>query len=229
MPVRREYFICWSLCTLVFAAGCGSKHYVRVPVYRPAAAEDGSQPATRSDGRVAEGVASWYGPPFHGRMTANGEVYNMNSLTAAHPTLPFDTRVRVTNKENNKQVVVRINDRGPFVDGRIIDLSKEAAKRLGMVNEGIVPVHLETASAHALSVQDGQAKYTVQLGFFTERRNAVLYYGKLKKRYPNVSVEPSRPGGYRIQLGIWNTRSEAEKLLQRLQRESYNGFVRVLD
>ena len=176
-----------------------------------------------------EGVASWYGPTFHGNHTANGEVYNMNSLTAAHPTLPFDTQVRVTNKENHKQVVVRINDRGPFVDGRIIDLSKEAAKRIGMVGPGTTQVRLEAASAHALSVGQGGGKYTVQVGFFAERQNAVILYGKLKKRYPNVKVEPARPGGYRIQLGLWETRSEAEQLLGRLRAESVSGFVRMLE
>ncbi|HIE29617.1 TPA: septal ring lytic transglycosylase RlpA family protein [Candidatus Poribacteria bacterium] len=88
------------------------------------------------------GIASWYGPPFHGRLTANGEIYDMSKLTAAHKELPFNTRVRVTNLDNGKSVVVRINDRGPFVKGRIIDLSKEAARMIDMVNAGISVVEL---------------------------------------------------------------------------------------
>ncbi len=90
-----------------------------------------------------KGWASWYGPGFHGRLSASGEVYNQNDLTAAHPSLPFGTRVRVTNLDNGNSVVVRINDRGPYVGDRIIDLSAEAARVIGMVNSGVAPVQLD--------------------------------------------------------------------------------------
>lgn len=90
------------------------------------------------------GKASWYGPGFHGRKTANGERYNQNAMTAAHKSLPFNTKVRVTNLENNKEVVVRINDRGPYIRGRIIDLSKKAAKMLAMLSSGTAKVRVET-------------------------------------------------------------------------------------
>lgn len=90
-----------------------------------------------------QGMASWYGPGFHGRRTANGERFNQNAMTAAHRTLPFGTRVRVTNKNNGRSVTVRINDRGPFIRGRIIDLSIGAAGRIGMVNSGVAPVRVE--------------------------------------------------------------------------------------
>ena len=93
--------------------------------------------------RVQIGVASFYGPKFHGRKTASGEIYNMFALTAAHPTLPFGTIVKVTNLKNKKSVIVRINDRGPFKKNRIIDLSYEAAKRLGFINEGTALVKIE--------------------------------------------------------------------------------------
>lgn len=89
------------------------------------------------------GEASWYGKPFHGRRAANGEVYNMRRLTAAHKTLPFGTKVRVTNLWNGRHVVVRITDRGPFVKGRIIDLSYKAARKLNMVEDGVVPVGIQ--------------------------------------------------------------------------------------
>ncbi len=88
------------------------------------------------------GMASWYGGNFHGRKTANGETYNMNALTAAHKTLPFGTRVRVTNTRNGDSVVVRINDRGPFVGGRVIDLSRAAAGQIGVTASGVAPVKL---------------------------------------------------------------------------------------
>ena len=95
---------------------------------------------------AAEGVASWYGPGFDGKLTANGEVFDTNKLTAAHQTLPFDTLVRVTNLENNRVVVVRVNDRGPFVGGRILDLSQAAAERLDMIGNGTAKVRLELLS-----------------------------------------------------------------------------------
>ena len=92
---------------------------------------------------VRSGKASWYGPGFHGRRTANGERYNQYALTAAHRSLPFGTRVRVTNVNNGRSVVVRINDRGPFVGGRVIDVSTAAANNLGMIHHGVVPVRLQ--------------------------------------------------------------------------------------
>ena len=95
---------------------------------------------------AAEGVASWYGPGFDGKLTANGEVFDTTKLTAAHQTLPFDTLVRVTNLENNRVVVVRVNDRGPFVGGRILDLSQAAAERLDMIGNGTAKVRLELLS-----------------------------------------------------------------------------------
>lgn len=89
------------------------------------------------------GAASWYGPKFQGRPTANGETFNKENLTAAHPTLPFDTLVRVTNESNGKSVVVRINDRGPFAGKRIIDLSQRAAQVIGLLQTGVGPVKLD--------------------------------------------------------------------------------------
>ena len=93
--------------------------------------------------RAVSGSASWYGPGFHGRKTANGERYDMHALTAAHRSLPFGTKVRVTNRSNGKSVVVRINDRGPYASGRVIDLSRGAAQAVSMIGSGVVPVNLE--------------------------------------------------------------------------------------
>ncbi|MDR1040696.1 MAG: septal ring lytic transglycosylase RlpA family protein [Deltaproteobacteria bacterium] len=93
-----------------------------------------------SDGYKEKGLASWYGEPFHGRKTASGEVYDMNEITAAHKTLPLHTWVEVVNTETRQSILLRINDRGPFIDGRIIDLSKEAAKKLGVYRPGTAKV-----------------------------------------------------------------------------------------
>lgn len=100
----------------------------------------------RSGSEVISGTASWYGPGFHGRRTANGERYNMNALTAAHKFLPFGTKVKVTNTRTGRSVVVRINDRGPYVGKRVIDLSRTAAQQIGMIGTGTAPVTLQILS-----------------------------------------------------------------------------------
>jgi rare lipoprotein A len=125
--------------SLALATGCGRRGSARVPI--PAA------PA--SIGWTETGVASWYGVPYDGRRTASGEVFDMRAMTAAHRTLPFNTWLEVTNLKNGKQVEVRVTDRGPFVDGRIIDLSMGAADRIGMVRDGIVKVRLRVIHAPA--------------------------------------------------------------------------------
>lgn len=98
---------------------------------------------TAAEAQSIEGQASWYGPGFHGRQTANGETFNQNALTAAHPSLPFGTEVRVTYASTGESVVVRINDRGPYAHGRVIDLSREAADEIGLLNAGVGEVRLE--------------------------------------------------------------------------------------
>ncbi|MGC9330032.1 MAG: septal ring lytic transglycosylase RlpA family protein [Candidatus Hinthialibacter sp.] len=133
-PIKRCSIVFFSVWIVVFAAGCG-----------------GSKATRTSHGAVASfhhyvdtGTACWYGKQFHGKKTASGEKFNMNAMTAAHRTLPFGTKVRVTNLENRKSVVVRINDRGPFSKGRIIDVSRKAAQLLGFVNAGLARVRIES-------------------------------------------------------------------------------------
>jgi rare lipoprotein A (peptidoglycan hydrolase) len=106
--------------------------------------EQGKQtPAAKSNHKEV-GEASWYGPGFHGKETANGETFNQNKMTAAHPSLPLGTKAEVTNLENGKKVEVRINDRGPYAEDRVIDVSRAAAKRLGMEEQGTTEVKIET-------------------------------------------------------------------------------------
>jgi rare lipoprotein A len=113
-------------------------------VVEPATVEPPPRPA-----RVTmTGRASWYGEPHHGRLTASGEAFNMNALTAAHPTLPFGTRLRVVNLDNDRQVEVRINDRGPSTPGRMLDLSYAAARALGAVGSGVIPVRVTLLSTN---------------------------------------------------------------------------------
>jgi rare lipoprotein A len=118
-----------------------------------AAREDGSPKTFRQTGE-----ASWYGPGFDGKRTASGERFNQNELTAAHRTLPLGTEVTVTNLENGRQVVVAVNDRGPYAKGRVLDLSKGAARRLGMLEEGTAQVRIETASEQIAPAQTAKAE-----------------------------------------------------------------------
>lgn len=136
-----------SLRTLSAVATLGLFLAVSPVTLTPGQYIPGVSQATASENiRVAKtlsGPASWYGGKFHGRTTANGERFDMNELTAAHRSLPFGTRVRVTNERNGRSVVVRINDRGPFIGNRIIDLSRGAAAAVGMVSTGVAPVRVD--------------------------------------------------------------------------------------
>lgn len=153
-------------------------------------------PTVVSVGESFEGRASWYGPDFHGKLTSNGETYNMWQMTAAHKTLPMNTVVRVTNKDNGRSVVVRINDRGPFVNTRIIDLSKKAASELDMIKTGTAPVRLEilgfnkkgVTKVTKTSIQKDMkeqvvGKYALQIGSFSKIEGAI----STQERYNNAS------------------------------------------
>jgi len=173
------------------------------------------------------GVASWYGEPFHGRLTANGERYDMHTYTAAHRLYPFGTRLRVINLDNGRSVTVRINDRGPFVRGRVIDLSFAAATDLGMVPNGTARVRLERLSVPA-SVGAEEAAYTVQVGAFVEETSAQALERRLSARYPDVLVSSVRVDGstyYRVRVGRVGTIADAERLARRLDGEGFTPFV----
>ncbi len=151
-------------------------------------------------GYTEEGNASWYGVPFHGRHASNGEIYDMYKLTAAHRTLPFETMVRVTNLNNGKTTVVRITDRGPFVDNRIIDLSLAAAREVDSVGPGVVPVRVEVLGG----VDPTAGFFTVQVGAFRERANAERLRERLSASYSPIFIQQyDSPDGvfYRVRVG----------------------------
>src|SRR2546425_5336798 len=131
--------LCVAVAAGVLLSGCGGRKRV-------------SLPAAARIGATETGVASWYGHPYHGRAAANGEIYDMEKMTAAHRTLPFGTWVLVTNLANNKTVEVRITDRGPFIDGRIIDLSHAAARAIDLIGPGTARVRVEIISAPAAAL-----------------------------------------------------------------------------
>jgi len=167
---------------------------------------------------VEEGVASWYGIPYHGRQASNGEVYDMYKMTAAHRTLPFDTVVRVTNLKNGKSAEVRINDRGPFVEGRIIDLSLGAARAIDMVGMGIAPVRIEVLSGS----DPYSGSFAVQVGAFRVKENALRFQHDMDKNYsPTSLVEYDSPQGhfYRVRAGRLPSEDAARAFAEQVHRE----------
>lgn len=178
-------------------------------------------------GYVEYGIASWYGPGFHGRRTASGEIYNMYKLTAAHKTLPFGTYVRVINLKNGKSVIVKINDRGPFVSGRIVDLSYAAAREIGMLKTGTASVKLIALGRRIddrykpVDVENG--RFYVQVGAFRNKLNAyrfrhiVYRIHKVKTRVVNLE------GYYRVLAGPVYSYSEAKKFKLQLRNVGLKG------
>ncbi len=179
----------------------------------------------RPGATVEEGLASWYGPGFHGRSTSNKEIYDMYDLTAAHRTLAFGTHVMVTNLHNGRSVTVRINDRGPFVRGRIIDLSYAAARLLDMLGPGVVPVRIEVLPE--ISPDPASQNFSVQVGSFVVRANADTLKNRLQERYPSVYLTAYRTPHrtyYRVRIRA-ESRKEAEAVAERLYAEGFAVII----
>jgi len=187
----------------------------------------------RSGGLFQTGIASWYGRDFQGKRTASGEIYDMNKLTAAHRELPFHTLVEVENLENNRKVMVRINDRGPFLKGRIIDLSYKAAVRIGMDKTGTAPVNLrlirstdrrsfgsgeyETPRYNIHTKDEEYAGYVIQAGAFDGEENAGRMLHRLQKALPEVS--------FKIYLREGLLKVISEQAYSRSKAEAYKRFL----
>ena len=172
---------------------------------------------------VQYGMASWYGEPFHGRLAANGETYNMYQLTAAHQQAPLGIHAIVTHIRSGRQVRVRITDRGPFVDDRLIDLSYGAARRLGMVNDGLAPVMIEF-----LPDTEPEIIFVVQAGSYQEVRYALATKRRLNDAFPDVLIrklsDPNTPF-YQVLLGPYKTRQKAEHILNGIRPLGYKGLI----
>lgn len=178
---------------------------------------------------VEQGIASWYGVPFNGHRTSDGEIYNMYAMTAAHRTLPFGSIVQVTDLANGRKVDVRINDRGPFVNNRIIDLSYSAAKALGMIGPGTAPVRLQVVSGSSSEA----GLFGVQVGAFHVEANAERLRAGLAARYSPISIVPyDSPRGtfYRVRVGRFSTEQAARQLAAELRAsDQLTTFVVRLD
>ena len=197
------------------------------------------EPLKSHVGFTQEGVASWYGKDFHGKKTSNGEIYDMHAMTAAHKTLPLGVFVKVRNKENGQETVVRVNDRGPFVKNRIIDLSYSAAKKLDVDMKGTAPVRIE-ALGYKTSGEGYEApenydsgNYSVQIGAFKDQQNAIRLSGEMKKLHGYSEVKSALVNGeqfYRVQAGKYPSLHEAETAEVKFSDHGYPGsFVVSID
>jgi rare lipoprotein A len=202
------------------------------------------EPLDSAHGFVQAGIASWYGKQFHGRKTSNGEVYNMYEMTAAHKTLPMNTWVRVHNLENDRRIVVRINDRGPFVRGRIIDLSYTGANRIGIVEKGTAKVKITAlgeATAYAgksrnpvtfKPVDYWTGNFTTQVGAFQVKANAENYRLKLSKTYPNAHIVVYTDGRgtfYRVRIGRFTNLEDAERFVEKIAENGIDNAFAVAE
>lgn len=201
-----------------------------------------------ADGFVEKGIASWYGKKFHGHSTSSGEPFNMYGMTAAHKRLPLPSYVEVKNLDNQRKIIVRVNDRGPFHQGRIIDLSYAAAKKLGITATGTGNVEIRTVVAADNSTEtvtesiprkpelpenipEGANLY-LQVGAFGNKQNANLLETKLQNRYQKLSISTSfnnTRGVYRVRIGPLQSIADADRLSQNLSDDGYPHSHVVID
>ena len=191
-PTLAALFVCCQ----ILAIGCAGNR-------KPAAPPTLSVPIER-------GIASWYGPKFNGKMTASGERYDMNAFTAAHLSLPFGTKIGVRNTRTGREVVVRVNDRGPYSRNRIIDLSYAAAKEVGVVGPGTASVEIYRIPEAGLP-----PRYTVQVGAFSETDKASAFQREMARLYPETVVNTDGTWS-RVQIGAFDDRDRAESLRREL-------------
>jgi rare lipoprotein A len=225
----------WKVFLLVIfflLAACGPRHVVierRVPfpekqeVRKERSVPEEKIEKMESKG-VQYGVASWYGGEFHGRPTSSGEIYDMYQLTCAHNTLPLGTIVMVTNLENGRSLELKVNDRGPFVKERIIDVSYAAAQMLGMWGKGTAPVKVEVVSFGIEPVQ----RFTLQVGSFTDETNAQKLAEQLRRSFENVYVatmETFTQKYHRVRVGQFETRDAALIIAEKLSQMGFKVLV----
>lgn len=184
-----------------------------------------------SEGYVERGLASWYGPQFHGRKTSSGEVFDMHQATAAHKTLPLPTWVQVTHLETGRSITVRVNDRGPFKEGRIIDLSFQAAKELGISAEGVAPVEVRTIRGPGPAAPQHPEHMYVQLGAFAKPDNAQTFLQDLRTRgLAQLSVRTRKRSGrvlHRVVHGPFQTQASLEQAIATLETAGITEYTTI--
>jgi rare lipoprotein A len=238
------------LCCLLALSACGTKKSNVVNTLGP----DGKrvkasqrpytvngqryEPLRSHEGFVQSGVASWYGKDFHGKKTSNGEIYDMHAMTAAHKTLPLGVYLKVSNRENGRETTVRVNDRGPFVKGRILDLSYAAAKTLGVDTVGTALVRIEALGYRQAGGKERYKEpatydagdYTVQVGAFKEQANAKRLSGELRKLFGFSDVRMTNVNNdlfYRVYAGKYSSLIAAEEAEKNFSEHGYPGSFAV--
>lgn len=238
-------FFC--ICVLLFTGCSRPETRSKPPAHSRPYKVNGKwyKPIASSRGFTQSGLASWYGKDFHGKKTSNGETYNMYAMTAAHKTLPLGTYVRVYNKQNNREIDVRINDRGPFIRGRIIDLSYTGAKKLGVITAGTAPVKIVAlgtpSPAKKKKANEPQAYvpvnyyagvFTFQVGAFKDRQNAERLRDKLGTSYENAHIAVYDNGEevfYRVRVGKYDSLEKIEKDERVLIQDGYPDAIIVAE
>lgn len=236
----------------MFLSGCGGRKQAKVsvppppPIAEPAPttasplppnpekkneeADALSIPADAQPIFTETGTASWYGPPYHNRRGSNGEIYNMNALTAAHRTLPLGSIVRVTNVKTGNSTLVRITDRGPFIEGRIVDLSLAAAKKIDVWKAGLATVRLEVMQTPSPLETGG--RWAVQIGAFEDKKSAGEVAGHLTRRYHTAKVLSfaSPTGDWWVRVRVLNDdKKRAEEVARTTQTSEGAVFLVRLD
>ena len=225
--IARRFVMLGLVGVMLFGAGCAHRKATGpVTTAEDVQQRDIVEPPPVKPGRTEKGIASWYGEPYHGRRTASGEIYDMHRLTAAHRTLEFGTVVRVTRRDTQAGVRVRINDRGPFIEGRIIDLSYAAAKKIGLDVDGLAPVKMEVvghsdtvATARQAPAHEAArgACLWIQVGAFSDLGNARRLEEKLERTGERAVVMDTPGGMYRVRVGPFAKEREAEEALKRVR------------
>ena len=210
---------------LFFLTACGPRHVAMDRSTPPPEKQEMKKESVkRKTNEVQYGVASWYGGEFHGRPTSSGEIYDMYQLTCAHNTHPLGTVVMVTNLENGRSLELRVNDRGPFVKDRIIDVSYAAAQMLGMWAKGTALVKVEVISPGIEPVQ----RFTLQVGSFADETNAQRLAEQLRISFENVYVtivETLTQKYHRVRVGQFETREAALAIAEKLSQMGFNVLV----
>lgn len=216
MPLKKvTHLLIYVSLFAVLAAGCATTKKFN----------------NRGERLIGHGVASWYGPKFNGKYTANGERYDQYAMTAANRTLPFDTYVRVVDVDNGRSCIVRINDRGPYAKGRIIDLSKGAAEKLGMIGPGTAHVLLYLVKGNTRKVyanqqaNAGAGLFTVQIASFRTKAEAREKASHFRASW----IDEATVNGetyYRVYLDHFRSKEEAERALNEMRTENIHGFVK---
>jgi len=216
------FFTILFIFSLSILLACASRQ--RVPVEKRIPPSEQKTVTREAAQAVQYGIASWYGKDFHGKPTSSGEVYDMYQLTCAHNTFPLGTMVMVTHIENGKSVELKVNDRGPFVKDRIIDLSYAAAQIIGMYEKGTAYVKVETIGPVVEQVE----RFTLQVGSFADEGNAQRLAEQLRKSFDNVHVtamETQTQKYHRVRIGQFETREEALGTAEKLSQMGFKVLV----